>query len=171
MNNIQKLLDAILLPMQDVEDALQQCLTDRTLETATGINLDVIGRLVGELRQGQSDDDYRISIQARVASNRSSGTMEDLIRVAKIIINDTTASIVARNHGGLGGAEVQLTINDLAITDALAEQLIRALADTESAGVRTLLEYGDTDPDTAWLVFDSGSFDSTDSDFTAALST
>lgn len=162
MNNIQKLLDAVLTPMQDVEDALMQCLNDRTIDNATGINLDIIGKLVGEPRGTYADDDeYRIGIRARVQANRSSGTIENHIKVAKLIINDATAHFKVENHGR---ANVIVRVQDVLTSDSLAALLIRFLNDTASGGVRVIAQYGNTSPsgwakfDTAGRGFDTGKF-------------
>lgn len=152
MNNIQKILDSVLTPLQDVENALMQCLTERSVDNATGINLDVIGKLVGESRHGLEDDDYRRCVRARIAANRSSGTVEDMLKVARLIINDTAAHYKLRNHGN---AQQQLTIHDVATSDDLAALLMRFVNDTHAAGVRTVVEYGTADPAT-WAHFDTG---------------
>lgn len=152
MNNIQKLLDAVLTPLQDVENALMQCLNERTISTATGINLDVIGKLVGEPRATYPDDDtYRLAIQARIQANRSSGTVENVIKVTRLIINDTTAVIKYVNHGN---GTALLSVQDIAVDDDLAALLLRFIKDTQAGGVRTTVQYGVADPAT-WAHFDA----------------
>jgi len=55
------------------------------LDSATGEWLDRFGAIVGELRGGLADADYRRFIQARIQINRSQGEHERLIRIAQLM--------------------------------------------------------------------------------------
>lgn len=68
--------------LQELEDALSDLLTETNLGNAVGIHLDNIGAIVGELRLGRSDSQYRIAISARILLNTSNGTIEDVIALA-----------------------------------------------------------------------------------------
>lgn len=71
---------------QAIEDACWQLLTEFGVDTATGWALDVLGRIVGEPRQGALDADYRLRVRARIRVNRSDGTIEDVIEVVRLLI-------------------------------------------------------------------------------------
>ena len=71
---------------QAIEDAYWQLLTEFGVDTATGHALDVLGRIVGEPRQGALDADYRLRVRARIRVNRSDGTIEDIIEVVRLLI-------------------------------------------------------------------------------------
>lgn len=71
---------------QAIEDAYWQLLTEFGVDTATGHALDVLGRIVGEPRQGALDADYRLRVRARIRVNRSDGTIEDIIDVVRLLI-------------------------------------------------------------------------------------
>lgn len=79
--------------IQDIEDGLYQLITDRTLDTAEGAQLDGIGQLVGEDRAGRTDAPYRLALRTRIALNLSQGTAEDLIAVALAISGGTQAEL------------------------------------------------------------------------------
>ena len=49
------------------------------------MQIDVIGGLVGELRQGRVDASYLPAVLARIRVNRSKGTAEDIIQVANLL--------------------------------------------------------------------------------------
>ena len=55
------------------------------LDAATGEWLDRFGAIVGELRGGLADAQYRRFIQARIQINRSQGEHERLIRIAQLM--------------------------------------------------------------------------------------
>jgi hypothetical protein len=149
--NIEKLLRVLVGAIQQAEDAGQQLLTLRTIDTATGAQLDIIGKIVGQARAGLLDDDYRRYCRARVAANRSTGTMEDVLRVAKLVLNDPSAHLAFENQGI---AAYVLRVEDVAISADLAGVILMSfLAQITAAGVRPILESGATDPDT-WFEWD-----------------
>ncbi len=74
--------------IQLVENALFQLATLRTIDTGAGEQLDGIGRIVGQERQGLSDADYKPLLRARIRANNSEGTGPDLIAVAAAALDD-----------------------------------------------------------------------------------
>ena len=83
---IQATLSAEAAQYQAIEDAYWQLLAEFGIETAVGWALDVLGRIVGEPRQGATDADYRLRVRARIRVNRSDGTIEDVIDVVRLLI-------------------------------------------------------------------------------------
>jgi hypothetical protein len=80
------LLASWLGEVQSVEDALWQLLIERSLATAEGAQLDVLGAIVGEPRQGRDDETYRLWISARTMVSRSSGTTTEILAIARKLI-------------------------------------------------------------------------------------
>lgn len=76
-------LAAFLKRLQEAENGVFQVMTSRLLGFAVGVNLDLFGRVVGQARNGQTDDAYRKSIRLRIYINGSRGRPEDLIYVAR----------------------------------------------------------------------------------------
>lgn len=126
-------------PLQDVEDAMQSLLTGYTIRAAVGDQLDVLGDLVGEPRNGETDDEvYRRRVRTRIVVNRSRGTTEDLIKVSRQYLGDS-AYVVDVDTVGAAAAVVRLTGAEP--TDAVAAVLARFLGEGKSGGVRLILEY------------------------------
>lgn len=151
-NNTEKLVANLATPFQSLEAALQQLLTERSIDTAVGAQLDVIGRIVGQPRNSLDDETYRRYCRARIATNKSNGTIENLITVTNLVVYDDDAYYEIDNQGA---AAVVVRINDISITADLANIVIKFLQDTVSAGVRVILEYGISDPNN-WFRLDSG---------------
>ena len=63
-------LCALLESVQEAEDAAWQLLTERDLDSAVGAQLDQLGRLVGEERQGRTDDQYRPFVRGSLRDRR-----------------------------------------------------------------------------------------------------
>lgn len=132
-------------PIQRLEDVLQQMLTMRTVDTALGVNLDIIGRIVGQSRVGAavSDDEvYRRYIRAKILTNKSRGLPEDLIAIARLVlgVSPGTGNILIR---GTANATFIMEIRDIIVTSDVAAVLQAMLTAAVSAGVRIVIVYGE----------------------------
>lgn len=65
------------------ELTLDQLKNERSIDTAIGVQLDKVGEIVGESRQGRDDETYRQYIRFRVFINISKGRPHDLIYATK----------------------------------------------------------------------------------------
>ena len=92
--NVEGTIGAFAKQVQEAEDVLEQLLNDRTVDGAVGNQLDVLGRVVGQDRDGRDDATYRLFIKARIQINRGSGTPEQILTLARLLTNtDTSADI------------------------------------------------------------------------------
>lgn len=130
---IEALLAILAQPFQDLEDSARQLLTQRLVDNAVGEQLDVLGRIVRQPRDGRDDDTYRLWIRARTKLNLSSGTGPQILEIVALVlpdnefhlINSPPASFSLEAHGAV----------DVALVEAVAE-ILREAAD---AGVRSEL--------------------------------
>jgi hypothetical protein len=147
-NNIVRLLRVYCgYGVQPVEDAGQQLLNQRGLATAIGAQLDVIGRIVGQPRDtalsDSSDDLYRRVLAGRIAATRSQGNVEDLIKVASLVIGDPVARIrVSRD----GTATTRVRVANVALDDDIAVIVHDLESDAVAAGVRLIDQWSDVAP-------------------------
>jgi len=79
---IYGILRSWLNRVQALEDNAWSVITGRLLDDATGIRVDVIGKLVGEKRNGKSDADFKQIIRLRIRANRTQGRTTDLVDLA-----------------------------------------------------------------------------------------
>jgi hypothetical protein len=70
----QGLLKSKLREIQELEDVTFQLLNERNVTDAIGEQLNVIGYIVGEKREGRGDEEYRQAILTRISLNRADGT-------------------------------------------------------------------------------------------------
>lgn len=76
---------------------------------ATGAQLDPIGDLVGEARDGRDDTDYTAAIKMRIRANASDGHPEDLIAIAQLGAGPTATVDYRENaEPGRTGFEVEV---------------------------------------------------------------
>ncbi len=142
LTNVEKFLGALLGPCQDIEDAFQQLKVGRTIDSAVGVQLEAIGKLVGRDRNGVADDEiYRRYVRAQITTNKSDGLIEDLLTVADLVIYDDDAVYHIENQGA---AALVLRVEGIVLSDELAELLISFLRRAVAGGVRVILEYYST---------------------------
>lgn len=82
---LQSLVRAICEPFNSVEACANELINNRWIDTAIGAQIDGLGTIVGEGREGRNDDDYREALRFRVFINVSKGTPPDVIRALDYI--------------------------------------------------------------------------------------
>jgi len=127
---ITKLVEILTRPFQELEDVFWALYVDRRLANATGVNLDVIGRILLEKRNGLEDEEYRPVLRAKARVLFSKGTGPNLIAVAKLFLESENFVYMEQYP-----AAVRMTITDLAASGRV-RLLARLLRKAKSAGVR-----------------------------------
>lgn len=110
---ISALLGSWLSEVQALENASYDLLIKRSPATAEGATLDLLGKVVGQQRQGRTDEQYRLWIAARVLVNRSSGLLRQVLAIAAKLCNGQPlelreyprASFMLYCHGPIVGAD------------------------------------------------------------------
>lgn len=70
------------------DDEVIDVIDARTLDGATGVNLENLGALVGEAREGRNDATLRAAIRLRIRTNRSQGRVSDLFEIVNLLVPD-----------------------------------------------------------------------------------
>lgn len=135
---------------QEIEDVLWQLYTLRWLSTATGAQLDELGRMLDEPRGDKNDDDYRAAIYARIALNGSHGRIEDIL-FAMTNIKDDRYQLRE-----LGDATLVVRLLD-AISTVSASTYNDALQKIKGGGVEAVFQYSSDDDENTfrWAVGDT----------------
>lgn len=123
---VKGLLLSYLREIQEVEDTLFDLLEDRSISTAVGVQLDVLGDLLNEPRGGRTDEEYREYLKALPLVYRSGGTANELLQILKQF---SAANDVRLWEHGPGNIHFY---TDGHIDDALMDVMTQA----RSAGVR-----------------------------------
>ena len=129
------LLCVYVSQIQDAEDAGWQLATERTIDAAVGVQLDGLGDIVGQPRQGLSDDDYRPLIRARIKANNSEGTAPNIIDVAVAALNNPASGSILYDIKPPAGYLLTL-VTPLTFDEHILNDLIQ---DATSGGVRGVL--------------------------------
>jgi hypothetical protein len=139
--NIEALISVKALRMQELENAFYAIKDRLNIATQVGVQLDRIGDIVGQPRNGITDDViYRLFLNAKIGLNSSNGDAEKIISIWNLLSQSTQTQLIENFP-----AEISLLSNNK-MDDAivlLAYDLIQQVA---SAGVKIVL-LGYYDPD------------------------
>lgn len=154
--NLAAFITALVRQVQDLENAQFQIYVAFVVANATFAQLDVLGRIVGEDRQGRDDTTYRVYISARIAINISSGTRDEILRIMGAIMGFA---------GTLKEAFPASFRYEAGLVSANAADFAAVLKTITAAGVASSLQYR-TDPGTPFQFdgppgsgFDQGHFE------------
>lgn len=147
--NMKAMVRAFVAPLQDLEQAIVDCLTNRTIDDAIGEQLNVLGRIVGQEQVDVTDTTYRSLVRARIPANKSEGLGKDVLLVVRLVLTDYSGQeeVVAAGVMSLQivdrlRAEFALIVNAIDLPQDLAalvvEQFLREITGT---GIRGVLEY------------------------------
>lgn len=127
-------IQSIVGPVQEIEDSLGGMNTLRLLASATGIQLDNIGTIVGMARTpGDSDTIYRHKLYAQIKINTSEGQPEQAIQMYKIF---TEAMLVLLYEFFPGS--VMIESDYMPPDQPTVDLLLNILSEVLPAGVRPL---------------------------------
>ena len=82
---LKGLMSGLVNPLQEIEEELTKLESERWLDEAEGLQLDHLGKIVGELRNNRGDEEYRMAIYTRIFLNRGGGTPEDIIAALDLV--------------------------------------------------------------------------------------
>jgi hypothetical protein len=77
-------LSAVAVQIQALEAANYALITERSIETGVGAQLDLLGRVLGEPRRGALDEPYRSRLRVRVLVNRSNGCIPEMLKILRL---------------------------------------------------------------------------------------
>jgi hypothetical protein len=146
--NWANLITACTLECQRIEDSLWDLLTKRSIDDGFGAQLDGIGQIVGQPRNGMDDAQYRVWLKSKIYLNFSSGTGEELIGLFDALLDGYTVEVAEYPH-----ASFALKLAGAELTDPQTYRDV--LQDAKPAAVEVALEYlSDTNANT--FTMDSG---------------
>lgn len=128
--NIEALLDSLGgQQIQDLENILFDINTRLDIDNSEGVQLNNIGLIVGQPRNGQNDITYRLFLKAKAGVNVSEGDIERVLSVWKIITGGTIVSLTE-----IYPAAIEL-FSDIPVVGELEVAAFELMQDVVSAGV------------------------------------
>lgn len=77
---------AMTSEVQELEDAIYSVILLRMVDNAGDVQLEVLGRIVGQRNVGGFDTElYRALVKAKIRTNRSHGTLRDILETLKLL--------------------------------------------------------------------------------------
>lgn len=109
-NNIANLFQILAQELKEAELAKEEIRDSRNIKLASGITLDKLGENVQQKRHNRGDNAFRFLIRAKIISNLSSGTIDDIINILAIALNISPTEIELRENLDGELASVYLSI-------------------------------------------------------------
>lgn len=134
---LEGLLCALIEQIEDLESVNLAMFSALDCDTATGASLEAIGNIVGELKAGRSDTDYRTAIKTKIGVNNSSGTGEEIIVAVQGILG--TGSPIQIIEFYPGTLYVYFPSSPTTVPEPSALQA--AVQRVTAAGVRSIVWY------------------------------
>lgn len=158
---LEALLQSFLAEVQELENQAFAVAAYRQLDLAFGVQLDILGAIVGEGRNGRTDESYRNAIRVRILINDSDGQVETLIAIADLYesVELNGGSVVVKEYQP---AALTVTLLDHITVDASG--LVERLRQAKAAGVRLDLVYLPTGDVTDSFTLSDASSPSSDPD-------
>ncbi len=131
--NISKILSTYTGACSNLEDLWFELLEERSLTTAVGAQLDLLGKLIVEQRRGRGDDEYRVAILAKIGVNNSEGTA---LNITDFISGLTGAETIKIFQHFPASTTLQFNSRDLILNP---KEVAQSVDSVHSAGVGTAL--------------------------------
>jgi hypothetical protein len=146
---VVRLVRALLSPAADLEEAFQQLATERTLDNATDATQNLIGKLIGQAREGYDDESYRALQRARIKANRSSGLGDQVLIITRLVLSGyaALAEVLAVGTMSLallnqGNAAFVVRVDNMDLPWDLAKLLVeKFLRKIPGVAIRPILEF------------------------------
>lgn len=151
--NLELLVRTLATPTQEIENQLFLVWVAKRIDTATGIELDAVGSLVNEPRDGRTDSDYRRILRAVIRANRSKARILDVIETARLVLTSSPTSQLLVES--VPHKTVCLEVHGVAIPESLASDVFRLVERSVDGGTRLLVKYA-TDVDAEMFAFAMG---------------
>ncbi len=140
-NNIEKLLETYVAEVQEFETAAFEVLTQRWLDTAVGVQLDGLGKIVGKEREGADDDTYRRLLRAQILINLSGASVQEIVSILELVIAGAVIELKQEFPAGF-----TVVVDQAPIPTSTAITAAEVINQARAGGVRGLLQYYVTDP-------------------------
>jgi hypothetical protein len=121
--------------VQELEAVAFEAIRQKAIDDAEGVQLDGIGQIIGQPRNGADDPTYRLRLKARILLNKSSGTLPQILDMFRLLVPEATGFDLAQ----LFPKSFRLEVEGAILSDADAAELGRILTSAAPAGTHASL--------------------------------
>ncbi len=147
---VKALIASYVQQLQELENAAWDLYRSRFIDEATFAQLDLLGALVGQPRNGQEDLTYRKYIKLRIFINKASGLSDEVLYVLQAVMPG--AADIMLTSTPPASFTLSFTTADLDLLDVLVD----LIDSTKAAGVGSSLVYSDASDATLFACSDTG---------------
>ena len=98
---LRTVLQIYLEEIQELEEAITEFLLQKNVDNAEGVQLDGIGEILGKLREGLSDSDYRDVLNIQKILNAGEGQYHTVLMLWQILTGSNTATVIEEFPAGV----------------------------------------------------------------------
>lgn len=136
---IWTIVRAVATEIQALEDAAEAVKVSFLLDSATGVQLKLLGEVVGQPSSlGLDDPGYRQLIKARIQTNNSNGIRDQILKISAIFTDAGTTSLEE-----IGPAHIQLSVDNASVVNLDVFRII--MRDAKARGVLMTIMLTDAD--------------------------
>jgi hypothetical protein len=137
---LAELVEIIGDSVQDLEDLIWECLVERYLDAAVGVQLDAWGEVLGHARDGLSDTEYSRLLQAWQGALRGQGRRDLILRALIAVAAPSETWFFDLTNASY---EVDLILAAYPPTSALEQAILDVAEASAPSGVQYLITVGD----------------------------
>lgn len=97
----RELLNIFLEELQEVEDTLEDVLSQTSVNNAEGVQLDNIGEHLGRRREGLTDTDYRVALNIQKILNAGEGRFHTALQMWRTVMGSNTVTMTEEFPAGV----------------------------------------------------------------------
>jgi hypothetical protein len=137
-SQIAKLFGVIATELAELKEAKNDITHSRSIDQAIGQTLDNLGHNVQQGRGQREDKTFRFFIKARIAINRSSGSISDIISIIANLLNIETEEIKVKERldGEMASIYLSLPLKAINKIGLKRDEFLIVLNQILAAGVR-----------------------------------
>jgi hypothetical protein len=131
VEDLRDILESWVTQIQSLENDITELAVQRTIDGAEGVQLDLLGELIGQERAELTDAKYRLILKAKVKANASRGLINEILDMVALVVS----AVITYEQQGRAEYVLTWTVTDPTAADLLA-QLAPLLEAASPAGVR-----------------------------------
>lgn len=146
-NPVHNLLDVYVQRLTDIDTTVEDLYDQKYIDTATGEELERLGRNVGvERKTGENDAKLRLRVKAGYETATSDGTYEDIAQTALIVLDADPSQVdidTARDTADYATALVRANSSVISASPFTTAEIESLLSDAAVGGHRIILQATD----------------------------
>jgi len=137
------MLASYMEQVQDLENAFWEIFSETDVDTSAGVQLDGLGTIVDEARQGRTDVEYVLALKTRIAINNGNALPEDILETFYMFSEGRTFELKEISPAFF----IIRMLDALTLLDPTPTQFNNMLQSIRGGGIKAQFHYTEVDDD------------------------